>query len=306
MSAPDRRSAVIRELLPAEQLLHQSDSVAVGSFRSRPEQPGFSGNTPCTSWCFVFPRTSVWIRHDGRAPFVADPTVVTFYNRDAVYERRRISADGDRGDWFAVAPEVALDAVRLRDGRADDRPDLPFRFDHSPSDPRVYLEQRAIFESLSGGPSDAWLVDEAVMGLLDRVLDHAYALRPGAALERRRRDPELADAARAKVSADAASRWSLGRLADSLGVSPYHLCHTFRRERGSTLSAYRTRLRVHQSLERVVAGDSLTAVAFDLGFSSHSHFTTSFRRVFGVRPSDVRGLSRGRVRELVSEAGANR
>jgi AraC-like DNA-binding protein len=35
-------------------------------------------------------------------------------------------------------------------------------------------------------------------------------------------------------------------------------------------------------------GLSLTEIAYLVGFSSSSHFTTMFRRKFGVRPSDVR------------------
>ncbi|MGO9686834.1 MAG: helix-turn-helix domain-containing protein [Beijerinckiaceae bacterium] len=33
---------------------------------------------------------------------------------------------------------------------------------------------------------------------------------------------------------------------------------------------------------------SVTEVAYRLGFNSSSHFSTTFRRKFGVRPSDVR------------------
>jgi AraC-like DNA-binding protein len=32
----------------------------------------------------------------------------------------------------------------------------------------------------------------------------------------------------------------------------------------------------------------LTALALDLGFSSHSHFTDAFRRRFGMAPSSLR------------------
>lgn len=40
------------------------------------------------------------------------------------------------------------------------------------------------------------------------------------------------------------------------------------------------------ALERLAEGaDSLSRLALDLGFSSHSHFTTLFHRVFGVPPS---------------------
>jgi AraC-like DNA-binding protein len=33
---------------------------------------------------------------------------------------------------------------------------------------------------------------------------------------------------------------------------------------------------------------SLTEIAYRVGFSSSSHFSTTFRRKFGVRPSDVK------------------
>jgi AraC-like DNA-binding protein len=32
---------------------------------------------------------------------------------------------------------------------------------------------------------------------------------------------------------------------------------------------------------------NLTALALELGFASHSHFTDTFRRAFGVAPSAV-------------------
>jgi hypothetical protein len=42
----------------------------------------------------VFPRSGVWIRHDGGRPFVADPTVVTFSNPGQHYRRGPIDAGG--------------------------------------------------------------------------------------------------------------------------------------------------------------------------------------------------------------------
>jgi AraC-like DNA-binding protein len=49
------------------------------------------------------------------------------------------------------------------------------------------------------------------------------------------------------------------------------------------------RLRLRASLERLAAGAvDLTALALELGFSSHSHFTDSFRKEFGCTPSAIR------------------
>jgi AraC-like DNA-binding protein len=48
-------------------------------------------------------------------------------------------------------------------------------------------------------------------------------------------------------------------------------------------------------LERVLESRRpLTDIAADLGFASPSHFSESFRRVFGVTPSSARGLARSR------------
>ena len=67
------------------------------------------------------------------------------------------------------------------------------------------------------------------------------------------------------------------------------MCRAFRAVTGSTLHAYRNRLRLQHSLEHVAGGESLLDLALDLGYSSHSHFTAAFRRLFGTTPSRVRG-----------------
>ena len=73
----------------------------------------------------------------------------------------------------------------------------------------------------------------------------------------------------------------------------------FHRQPGTTLHAYRNQLRLRAALEPLTnPGVDLLATALDLGYSSHSHFTETFRRSFGITPSAVRGnLTATRVRE---------
>jgi AraC family transcriptional regulator len=296
---------IVRGLLPAERLLFRTQLVAIGDFRCRPNDDGFGGGTPCTSWCFVFPRTSVWIQHEGRPRFVADPSIVTFYNRDDRYRRSSISADGDRADWFAVAPSLALDAAAIHDPAVAERPDRPFRFDRGPSDAAVYLAQRAVYESVHAGRLEALAVDEAVVGLLDAVLSRTYMARGTRQSFRGARRSDLVDRAQAVLGTNLADRIELGPLARKLGVSPYYLCRTFRHETGSTLGDYRLNLRLRMSLERIAAGQPLTDLALELGFSSHSHFTARFRKVFGFPPSRLRGMSMRRLNDACGDS-ANR
>lgn len=288
----------VRSVLPAERLLYASDLVSIGDFRCRPGEPGFTGGTPCTSWCFVFPRRSVWIQHEGGEWFVADPSVVTFYNRDAVYRRSAISADGDLADWFALAPDVLVDAVAARDAAVLDRPLRPFRFDRGPVRAHCYLAQRLLHEAVQRGDADPLEVDEGVIALVEMVMDEAYDYRGLTGVQRYDRAGGVVEDAKAVLATRVSQRLSLSDIARQLDVSPYYLCHGFRRLTSSTLSAYLLQVRLRLSLERIAAGQTLTDVALEFGFSSHSHFTARFRRAFGLSPSRVRNLGRCRLRDL--------
>jgi transcriptional regulator GlxA family with amidase domain len=55
------------------------------------------------------------------------------------------------------------------------------------------------------------------------------------------------------------------------------------------LQQYRLRLRLRHALGAVVSSRrSLTDIALDAGFSSHSHFTDIFHHEFDATPSSVR------------------
>ena len=85
--------------------------------------------------------------------------------------------------------------------------------------------------------------------------------------------------------------WIAFRIAAAVGTSVYHLCRVFRAHTGLTMHAYRTALRLRLSLESLgctKAPPTLSALAFELGFASHSHFVTAMRRHLGQPPSGVR------------------
>jgi len=231
----------------------------------------------------VFPRTAVEIEHEHERAFAANPNVVTFYNRGQSYRRRAISSDGDRCDWFGVSADVARDAIRAYDAGVDDRAD-PFQLVRGWSDPRTYFLQRRLFQE--SARREAFEVEEQVIWLLDRVLGCAYGVAP-ANVPPTRRD------AIHHVEVVLSERWdqplTLQDLAMEAGMSMYHLCRMFRRGTGTSLQQYRRRLRILSALEPVCESRRpLIDIAMDAGFSSHSHFTSDFHRVFGRRPSDLR------------------
>jgi hypothetical protein len=103
-----------------DQVIFETDLVTVGAFRCPVDHPLFRNTGPIHQSCVVFPRTSVRIEHETGPAILADPTVVTMYNAGQVVERQAISAEGDRCDWYSMAPGILRDAVRTLDRPAAD------------------------------------------------------------------------------------------------------------------------------------------------------------------------------------------
>lgn len=59
----------------------------------------------------------------------------------------------------------------------------------------------------------------------------------------------------------------------------------FRRETGAGLATWRQQVRLMAAIPKLEAGQSVTTVAFDVGYESPSAFTATFHRVFGRAPS---------------------
>lgn len=278
-------------------MVFESPVARVAAFRCPTGHPAFADSGPIRDPVFVFPRRSVALRHEGGRAFVADPTLVTLYNRGQVYWRREVDPAGDECEWFAVEDSVLLAAVRDFDPAAVDRPDRPFLHPYAPCGPRAYLGQRALFDGLRlGPPADPLWVEETVIHLLASVLAATSAFwggrpreAPSAPLHR-----DEVEHVRGLLSAQLGEPLPLALLADAVGLSVFHLCRVFREVTGSTLHAYRNQVRLRSALERLAEGD-LTRLALDLGYSSHSHFSDAFKRAYGVTPSAARLQLSGRV-----------
>ena len=286
---------------PLDHVVFRAPGVTVGAFRCPIGHPRFEDSGPIENDIFVFPRRSVGIRHEGKQPFLADPSLVTLYNRGQRYSRHMVSPEGDACEWFAVDRRLLFDAIRSHDPCAAERPDRPFRHAYAPCPAGSYLRQRALFVALRAGVVvDPLEVVEAVLTLLDDVLASAerFWCRRATSRTQRSRCSEIAEEVRVWLAARLFEPLHLDDVAAALGVSPYHLCRSFRAATGETMHAYRNRMRLQQSLERVASDDDLTLLALDLGYSSHSHFTAAVGRLFGESPSAVRrrlGQRRARI-----------
>jgi AraC family transcriptional regulator len=81
----------------------------------------------------------------------------------------------------------------------------------------------------------------------------------------------------------------LGVLAAVAGLSTHYFSGAFRASTGSPPYRYLIERRLQAAKELLLTTDrSVFDIAFDVGFSSHSHFTFHFRKIVGMTPSQFR------------------
>jgi len=274
----------------------ETERVAIGLFRCPVSYASFRNTGPADRCIVVFPRTSVWIQHEGARPFLADPTIATIYNRSQHYERFAASPHGDRCEWFAVTDDLAREIAATVDDESRDA-ERPFRSSWATSNLELYLRQRALFRRACTSRLDALGAEEEVIAIVAAVLGATPARRPSSGCRREsvmRRHSDLAEAAKAELQRTLGENRSVHDIASSLGTSPYHLCRVFRACTGRTLHEHRTELRVRAALEMFEGSSegqtSLSRVAHTLGFSSHSHFVQAMRLRAGMTPGSARAL----------------
>jgi AraC-like DNA-binding protein/mannose-6-phosphate isomerase-like protein (cupin superfamily) len=73
-----------------------------------------------------------------------------------------------------------------------------------------------------------------------------------------------------------------------LGLSRRTFTRLFRRETGLTFSAWQRRACLMSALPRLLDGERVTTIAYDLGYSSPAAFTVMFRKLVGVAPNAYR------------------
>lgn len=119
------------------------------------------------------------------------------------------------------------------------------------------------------------------------------------------RNSKVIGRAKEFLHAQACERLSLSEIALAVGVSPVYLTQEFTRSEGIPLYRYQLYLRLNQALLELPHCDDITGLALDLGFSSHSHFSSAFRKTFGITPAEYRqgvGTTELNLVKLVAQA----
>jgi AraC-like DNA-binding protein len=73
-----------------------------------------------------------------------------------------------------------------------------------------------------------------------------------------------------------------------LGLSRRTFTRLFRRQTGLTFSAWQRRACLLQAMPRLLGGERVTTIAYDLGYSSPAAFTVMFKQLVGLAPNAYR------------------
>ncbi len=97
-----------------------------------------------------------------------------------------------------------------------------------------------------------------------------------------------------RMKQDLSRNWSTKELCAMAGLTAAPLMRWFSLVTGETPRAFLIKERLRKSLQLLKNKSlSITQIAYELGFSSNAHFSSSFKREFGVQPRCYRGIERG-------------
>lgn len=278
--------------------LFRGERIRVGVWRCSSTDHGGAVEVSQTH-SIVVPRRGAYVRHLGRQRIFADPNHVLFSNPEEEYRVTHPTDAPDLCTVFVLQPELAGEL--LGEGPAAATPPR-FRRSSAPLGSESFVLHRILLGLMERRERDELETESRILSLLAGLAPPPPAAPRPAPSRRRTREAHRATIEQVQtiLSADPGADVSLDELARRTHTSPFHLVRLFTAGTGIPIHRYRVRLRLRRALEEVLDTDrDLSAIALDLGFASHSHFTDSFRRDFGLAPSRLRGtIPAGRIGTL--------
>ncbi|WP_158597875.1 helix-turn-helix domain-containing protein [Noviherbaspirillum saxi] len=155
---------------------------------------------------------------------------------------------------------------------------LPAQFDALPH----FAPVRAAIDSAKEGTLDAELARETAQQWLNCAIPQA--LVPAGF------DPRIATVLD-WIGANPGQEPSGASLADMVHLSESRFTHLFRQQTGMSLSRYLLWTRLLGGVAAVARGENMTSAAHFAGFADLAHMSRSFRKTFGVVPSELQKMT---------------
>ena len=259
--------------------LLDTDIVAVRNVRCIGTCRHRSAEECASATSLVFPYRGVYMRHVGSDQAVADANHVLFFNEGEGYQVSHPVQGGDECLDLAVSQEILRELAPA--SLLSKRESLGFLRQQQRIDPRAQALVAVLRHSLQNGTAEQLEAESLSLTLVCRSLGPRTSHELRATHGRRR----LVDRVKLVLAGDLSRRWTLADIAKEIRGSPVYLTQVFQQVEGIPLYRYHLRLRLARALDLIPGYGDLSALAIDLGFSSHSHFTATFKQAYGCSPS---------------------
>ena len=108
-------------------------------------------------------------------------------------------------------------------------------------------------------------------------------------IQQAEREPYRVRMARAYISSRQTEDFSLSDVARAIHVSRFYLCKIFKKATGLTFIEFRNRLRIESAMKLLAnPNQSVSEIAYSVGFQSLTQFNRLFRRIVGQSPTTFR------------------
>jgi len=121
-----------------------------------------------------------------------------------------------------------------------------------------------------------------IVKVLDRFTESVYE-------NRNIKNVDIIRKAREFIRANYKKKITLPDISKAVYISPYYLSHIFKKETGSTVLEYLTRVRIEEA-KRLLENSTYntTQIAFEVGYPDQSYFCKVFKKLEGISTSDYK------------------
>lgn len=275
-------------------LLYESRDIAVGVFHLQADHADFNSAGPIDTPTMVFPITPTIIKQENRQKFLSQPNCVNFYDGQRSYSREAKDERGDVCHWLEFSPGLIAQALST-DIAPLDADAINLDFDHLNCDSKTYRKQWQFITLLQQGKLNAEAAEEVALQLLDETLQRGFGNNKYTQMQHKKQRHNYHDItllAQEEIINHLFDHLTVDTLAHKIGVSPFHLCRIFKLIHGWSIHQFQNHIKVKYAMEQLGHTRDIARLAVDLGFSSHSHFSTVFARLTGITPTRFRAGAR--------------